>query len=245
MIFLAEAFTRRAMMRGARQARLQPVLHVLHVEELALGARRVRRRAGSARCSASTSGRTSSPTRRTSSTSTSARRPAGVRGAARARRDAEPDLRHLLGLRALRERAGARRAARSTSTPRSTRLKERALDGPLLPLDPARQRDPAREPGAAAPRATSRSSTPQNDALIAYAKRHRATRSSCVVNLDPHNAQEGVVDVPAHLGLPPPFAVARPARRRALRLAPRRATTSGSSRRARRRHVLPAIRARP
>ena len=37
-----------------------------------------------------------------------ARRPAGVRHPARARRDAEPELRHLLGLRALRERAGQR-----------------------------------------------------------------------------------------------------------------------------------------
>ena len=53
----------------ARQDRLQPVLHVLHLEEHALGADRLHARAdlGDGR---STSGRTSSPTRRTSSTST-------------------------------------------------------------------------------------------------------------------------------------------------------------------------------
>ena len=43
-----------------------------------------------------------------------ARRAAGVRHAARAGRHAEPELRHLLGLRALRERAGRARARRST-----------------------------------------------------------------------------------------------------------------------------------
>ena len=29
----------------------------------------------------------------------------------------------------------------------------------------------------------------------------------CVVNIDPHNAQEGAGVIPAHLGLPPAFAV--------------------------------------
>ena len=61
-------------------------------------------------------------------------RPAGVRGAARARRDALADLRHLLRLRALRERAGASRAARSTSTRRSTSSRSAKIEGPLLPL---------------------------------------------------------------------------------------------------------------
>ena len=41
------------------------------------------------------------------------------------------------------------RAPRSTCTPRSTRSRQRALDGPLLPLIARAQRDPPREPGAA------------------------------------------------------------------------------------------------
>jgi starch synthase (maltosyl-transferring) len=43
----------------------------------------------------------------------------------------------------------------------------------------------------------------QNDALIAYAKRDGNNTVIVVVNLDPHNAQEGAVVVPAHLGCRP------------------------------------------
>jgi starch synthase (maltosyl-transferring) len=46
-----------------------------------------------------------------------------------------------------------------------------------------------------------------NDALIAYAKLLQGNCLFCVVNIDPHNAQEGVALVPAHLGLPPVFTV--------------------------------------
>ena len=45
VIFLAEAFTRRAVMRELGKLGFDAVLHVLHVEELALGADRVRQRA--------------------------------------------------------------------------------------------------------------------------------------------------------------------------------------------------------
>ncbi len=55
----------------AREDRVHPVLHVLHVEELALGADRVRLRARAHRTRATTSARTSSRTPPTSSTSTS------------------------------------------------------------------------------------------------------------------------------------------------------------------------------
>ena len=91
------------------QDRLQPVLHVLHLEERPVGADRVRvgarllRRAGVLppqllRQHAGHPARVPA-----------ARRPARVRGAAGPRRDAQPELRHLLRLRALRERGGARR----------------------------------------------------------------------------------------------------------------------------------------
>ena len=59
-VFLSEAFTRSAMLRGAREGRLQPVLHILHLEELALRAARVHRRADLRRRGATTCGRTCS-----------------------------------------------------------------------------------------------------------------------------------------------------------------------------------------
>jgi starch synthase (maltosyl-transferring) len=46
-----------------------------------------------------------------------------------------------------------------------------------------------------------------NEALIAYAKQTRGNTVICVVNLDPHQAQEGLVVIPAQLGLPPAFGV--------------------------------------
>jgi starch synthase (maltosyl-transferring) len=85
-------------------------------------------------------------------------------------------------------------------------IKQRALDGPLLPLvqrlnhvrreNPALQRlDNVGFLDAA------------NDAIIAYAKREGPNAIICVVNLDPHHAQEGLVQVPYQLGVPPAFAV--------------------------------------
>ena len=47
----------------------------------------------------------------------------------------------------------------------------------------------------------------ENDTIIAYAKQAPGETLITVVNLDPHNAQEGVVVVPAHLGTPPAFTV--------------------------------------
>jgi starch synthase (maltosyl-transferring) len=44
-----------------------------------------------------------------------------------------------------------------------------------------------------------------NDAVIAYAKHWNANTVITVVNLDPHQAQEGVATIPASLGLPPSF----------------------------------------
>jgi starch synthase (maltosyl-transferring) len=84
--------------------------------------------------------------------------------------------------------------------------KERALDGPLLPvvrrLNEARRAHPALQflhnvwfLDAA------------NEGLLAYAKRTGDDVVLTVVNLDPHWAQEGSVTIPAHLGLPPAFRV--------------------------------------
>jgi starch synthase (maltosyl-transferring) len=84
-------------------------------------------------------------------------------------------------------------------------LKQRALDGPLLAmiqrLNYVRRENPALQRldnigflDAA------------NDAIIAYAKREGPNAIICVVNLDPHHAQEGLVQVPYDLGVPPAFA---------------------------------------
>jgi starch synthase (maltosyl-transferring) len=45
-----------------------------------------------------------------------------------------------------------------------------------------------------------------NDEIIAYAKREGTNAIICVVNLDPHHAQEGLVQIPYDLGVPPAFA---------------------------------------
>ena len=145
----------------AREGRLQPVLHLLHLAEHEGGADRVRAAAHESATCRSSSGRTSSPTRRTSSRVPAARRPARVRGPARARRDALAELRHLLGLRELRERPARGRAARSTWTRRSTSSRQRALDGAA-----AAARRPAERRSAARTRrcsgsTTSRSSRPR------------------------------------------------------------------------------------
>ena len=47
----------------------------------------------------------------------------------------------------------------------------------------------------------------RDDALVAYAKREGSNVVITVVNVDPHNAQEGLVVVPYELGVPPAFTV--------------------------------------
>ena len=99
-------------------------------------------------------------------------------------------------------------------------VKQRALDGPLLPaigrLNRARREHPALQHLA-----NIWFMDAANDALIAYAKRSGDDVVLCVVNLDPHWAQEGAVTVPAHLGLPPAFGVRDLPRQRGVRLADR------------------------
>ena len=82
--------------------------------------------------------------------------------------------------------------------------KVRRLDGPLLPLV-RRLNDVRRENRALQRLDNVTFLETRNDALIAYAKRDGDNTVIVVVNLDPHNPQEGAVVVPAHLGLPPAF----------------------------------------
>jgi starch synthase (maltosyl-transferring) len=85
-------------------------------------------------------------------------------------------------------------------------LKGRRLDGPLLPMIGALNR--IRRDNPALQRLENvRFLDAHNDALIAFAKREGHNVVLCVVNLDPHHVQEGLVVVPYELGLPPAFTV--------------------------------------
>jgi starch synthase (maltosyl-transferring) len=85
-------------------------------------------------------------------------------------------------------------------------LRERDLDGPLMPLiarmNAIRRRHPALRHFANITFLET-----ENDALIAYAKRTGDDVVITVVSLDPTLDQEGVCIVPSELGLPPSFAV--------------------------------------
>jgi starch synthase (maltosyl-transferring) len=85
-------------------------------------------------------------------------------------------------------------------------LRERSLDGPLLPmvakLNQARRENPALQYLSNVAWLET-----ENDLLIAYAKRSGDNTVITAVNLDPHNTQEGIVNVPAWLGTPPAFQV--------------------------------------
>jgi starch synthase (maltosyl-transferring) len=85
-------------------------------------------------------------------------------------------------------------------------IKQRALDGPLLPL--VQRLNRVRRQNPALQRVDNVGFLDAaNDAVIAYAKREGPNAIICVVNLDPHRAQEGLVQVPYELGVPPAFAV--------------------------------------
>jgi starch synthase (maltosyl-transferring) len=83
-------------------------------------------------------------------------------------------------------------------------IKRRALDGELLPLikrlNHARRTNPALQHLSNVTFLDT-----ANDALIAYAKQADGDTVITVVNIDPHQAQEGLAIVPANLGLPPSF----------------------------------------
>ena len=85
-------------------------------------------------------------------------------------------------------------------------LKQRQLDGPMLPFI-GRMNQIRRENPALQHLSDVAWLDTQNDQLMAYIKQYAGNAVVCVVNLDPHHAQEGSVTVPAHLGLPPAFGV--------------------------------------
>jgi starch synthase (maltosyl-transferring) len=85
-------------------------------------------------------------------------------------------------------------------------LRERSLDGPLLPMvakvNAARRENPALQHLSNITFLDT-----ENDALIAYAKRTGDNTVITVVSVDPHHTQEGIVNVIAELGTPPAFKV--------------------------------------
>jgi starch synthase (maltosyl-transferring) len=85
-------------------------------------------------------------------------------------------------------------------------IKERRLDGPLLPL--VRRLNEIRRENPAFHRLESlQPIETESDALLGYAKARGGNVVLVVVNLDPHAAREGLAVVPASLGLPPVFRV--------------------------------------
>jgi starch synthase (maltosyl-transferring) len=85
-------------------------------------------------------------------------------------------------------------------------LKPRRLDGPLLGL--VQRLNHVRRDHPALQRLENiQFLDAANEALIAYAKREGHDVILCVVNLDPHHAQEGLVHVPYELGVPPAYHV--------------------------------------
>jgi len=83
---------------------------------------------------------------------------------------------------------------------------ERELDGPLLPM--VQRVNQARRSNPALRRLENITFLDTaNEALIAYAKRAAGNTVITVVNIDAHNNHEGLIVIPAHLGLPPVFGV--------------------------------------
>ncbi len=85
-------------------------------------------------------------------------------------------------------------------------IRERSLDGPLLPMI-RRINEIRRENVALQYLSNVYWLDTQNDELIAFAKQEPGNTVIVVANLDPHHAQEGLVGIPGVLELPPVFVV--------------------------------------
>jgi starch synthase (maltosyl-transferring) len=85
-------------------------------------------------------------------------------------------------------------------------IKQRSFDGPLLPLITRLNQIRRASPSLQRLSNITFLET-ENDAIIAYAKSAPGELLVVAVNIDPHDTQEGVVTVPAHLGTAPAFSV--------------------------------------
>ncbi len=85
-------------------------------------------------------------------------------------------------------------------------IKRRSLDGPLLPMIGRINRIRRENPAFQRLSNVTFLET-ANEALIAYAKHSPGNTVITVVNIDPHQPQEGLAVIPAQLGLAPSFTV--------------------------------------
>ncbi|HVF78778.1 MAG TPA: alpha-1,4-glucan--maltose-1-phosphate maltosyltransferase [Solirubrobacteraceae bacterium] len=104
------------------------------------------------------------------------------------------------------ERVAVRPGSEEYENSEKYEIKKRTLNGPLLSLI-ERLNTIRNENEALQHLANIQFLTTENDALIAYAKRTADNTIIVVVTLDPVAAQEGVVVIPYGLGLPPVFTV--------------------------------------
>jgi starch synthase (maltosyl-transferring) len=104
------------------------------------------------------------------------------------------------------ERAPAHEGSEEYLDSEKYEVKERRLDGPLLPLVERLNRIRRENPAFHRLDNITFLET-ENEELIAYVKREASNVVIVCVNLDPDRPQEGVVVVPAELGLPPVFTV--------------------------------------
>jgi starch synthase (maltosyl-transferring) len=104
------------------------------------------------------------------------------------------------------ERVAVREGSEEYLDSEKFEVRERSLDGPLLPLvaelNDLRRRHPALQHLGG-----TRFLATENDHLLAYSRHHGDDHVLCVVLLDPDEAAEGVCIVPDDLGLPPAFDV--------------------------------------
>ena len=150
-----------------------------------------------------------------------ARRPAGVRGAARARRDAVAELRDLLRASSTSRTCPCAEGSEEYLDSEKYEVKERALDGPLLPL--VARLNAARRANPALQRLDNLTFLEtENEQLLAYASRTGENTVVVIVNLDPSRRRRACASSRSQLGLPPAFAARRAAdRTRDCRLADR------------------------
>jgi starch synthase (maltosyl-transferring) len=85
-------------------------------------------------------------------------------------------------------------------------IRQRSLDGPLLPMM-RRLNEISHENPALQQLSNVAWLDAQNDQLFAYAKQEPGNTIIVVANLDPHHTQAGLLTIPAVLGLPPVFVV--------------------------------------
>jgi len=101
------------------------------------------------------------------------------------------------------ERTPVRRGSEEYLDSEKYEVKRRSLDGPLLPL--IGRLNAIRREHAALRRIDLRFLETHHDQLIAYIKGEGRDAILVCVNLDPHTAHEGLVEVPADVGLPGSF----------------------------------------